>query len=95
MSFIQYLEDCYDDDEFMDEEILEALHNYTFQHQEERITSHKMQHENQQGFTYENHVTSSEIDVKMQQTCQCFDHKEYENHCKHQEEILEDRFYNP
>ena len=45
-SFIQYLEDCYDDDEFMDEEILEALHNNTFQHQEERITSHKMQHEN-------------------------------------------------
>ena len=53
-----------------------------------------MQHENQQGFTYEDHVTSSEINVKMQQTSQYFDHKEYENHCKHQEEILEDSFYN-
>ena len=59
MSFIQYLEDFYDDVEFMDEEILEALHNHTFQHQEERIISHEMKHEIYQGFTYENHVTSS------------------------------------
>jgi len=65
LSLIQYLEDCYDDDEFMDEEILEALHNRTFQHQEESITSHEMQHENQQGFTYENHVTSSDMNEKM------------------------------
>ena len=34
VSLIQYLEDCYGDDEFMDEEILEALHNNTFQQQE-------------------------------------------------------------
>ena len=54
-----------------------------------------MQHENQQGFTYENHVTSSETNVKMQQTCQSFDHKEYENDCKNQGEILEENFYNP
>ena len=54
-----------------------------------------MQHENQQGFTYENHVTSSEIDLNMQKNCQYFDHKEYENHCKHQEEILEDSYYKP
>ena len=65
LSLIQYLEDCYDDDEFMGEEILEALHNNAFQHQEESITSHEMQHEDQQGFTYENHITSSEIDVEM------------------------------
>jgi len=95
LSLIQYLEDCYDDNEFMDEEILEALHNNAFQHQEESITSHEMQHENQQGFTYENHVTSSETNVKMQQTCQYFDHKEYENDYKHQEEIQEEPFYNP
>ena len=38
LSLIQYLEDCYDDDEFMHEEILEALHNNAFQYQEERIT---------------------------------------------------------
>ena len=94
-SFIQYLEDCYDDDEFMDEEILEALHNNTFQHQEESITSHEMWHENQQGFTYENHITSSEIDVEMKQTCQSFDHKEYENDYKHHEEMLEEIFSNP
>lgn len=94
-SFIQYLEDCYDDDEFMDEEILEALHNNTFQHQEERITSHEMQYEDQQGFTYENHITSSEIDVEMQQTCQALDHYEYEIDCKHQEEALENSFYSP
>ena len=79
----------------MDEKILEALHNNTFQHQEERITSHEMQHENQQGFTYENHITSSEIDVEMQQTCQSSDHYEDENNCKQQEEILEEFFYNP
>ena len=95
MSFIQYLEDCYDDDEFMDEKILEALQNNTFQHLEERITSHDMQHGNQQEFTYENLVTSPEIDVEMQQTCKSFDHKEDENHCKQQGEILEDCFYNP
>jgi len=47
VSFSEYLEDCYDDEEFMDEEILEDLHNNTFDNQEERITSHKMQHENQ------------------------------------------------
>ena len=29
VGFIQNLEDCYDDDEFMDEEILEALHKNT------------------------------------------------------------------
>ena len=69
VSFIQYLEDCYDDDEFMDEEILEPLHNNTFQHLEERITSHRMHHGNRQEYTYENHVTSSEIDVKIHQTC--------------------------
>ena len=43
VSFIEYLENCYEDDEFMDEEILEALHYNTFhqqeEHQEERITS--------------------------------------------------------
>ena len=54
-----------------------------------------MQHENQQGFTYENHIASSEIDVEMQQTCQSSDHSEDENNCKHQEEILEEIFYNP
>lgn len=54
-----------------------------------------MQHENQQGFTYENHVTSSNINVNMQQTCQSFDHNEYENDYKHQEKILEEIFYNP
>ena len=69
LSRIQYLEDCYDDDEFMDEEILEALHKNAFQHQGESITSHETQHEDQQGFTYENHVQSSDIDVAMQQTC--------------------------
>lgn len=95
LSLIQYLEDCYDDDEFMDEEILEALHNNTFQHQEERITSREMQHENQHGFTYENHITSSEIDLEMQQTCQSSDHNKDENNCKYQEEILEENFYNP
>ena len=47
LRLIQYLEDCYDDEEFMDEEILEALHNNTFQQLEERITSHDMQHRNQ------------------------------------------------
>ena len=94
-SFIQYLEDCYDDDEFMDEEILEALHNNTFQQLEERITSHDMQHRNQQEYTYENHITSSEIDVELQQTCQSSNHNEDENNCKHQEEVLEDSFYDP
>ena len=39
VSFIEYLENCYEDDEFMDEEILEALHDNPFHHQEERIAS--------------------------------------------------------
>ena len=54
-----------------------------------------MQHENQQGFTYENHVTSYDMNEKMQQTCQHFDHNEYEIDCKHQGKVLEDSFYNP
>ena len=33
VSFIEYLENCYEDDEFMDEEILEALHDNPFHHQ--------------------------------------------------------------
>ena len=65
-SFIQYLEDFYDDDEFMDEEILEALHNNAFQHQEESITSHETQHEDQQGFICENHVSSFDMNENMQ-----------------------------
>jgi len=95
LSLIQYLEDCYDDDEFMDEEILEALHNNAFQHQGESITSHETQHEDQQGFTYENHVQSSDIDVEMQQTCQSSDHYQNEHDYKHQEEMLEEIFYDP
>ena len=39
VSFIEYLENCYGDDEFMDEEILEALRNNRFHHQEERVAS--------------------------------------------------------
>ena len=31
----------------------------------------------------------------MQQTCRSFDHKEYENDYKHQEEMPEEIFYNP
>jgi len=31
----------------------------------------------------------------MQQTCQDFDHNEYEIDCKHQGEVLEDSFYDP
>ena len=95
LSLIQYLEDCYDDDEFTNEEILEALHNNAFQHQEESITSHETQHEDQQGFICENHVSSFDMNEKMQQICQYFYHKEYEIDCKHQEEILEEIFYNP
>lgn len=59
------------------------------------ITSHDMQQRNQQEHTYENHITSSEIDVEMQQTCQSSDHNEDESNCKHQEDILEEIFYNP
>jgi len=55
----------------------------------------KCKHENQHGFTYENHIISSEIDVEMQQTCQSLDHNKDENNFKHQEEILEENFYNP
>ena len=47
MSFIPYLEDCYDDDEFKDQIIFEPLHNNAFQHLEEKITSHRMHHGNQ------------------------------------------------
>ena len=54
-----------------------------------------MQPENQQGSTYENHVQSSDMNDKMQQTCQYSDHKEYEIDCKHHEEVLEDSFYDP
>ena len=37
--FIQNLEDSYDDNEFMDEEILEALHDNIFNHQKEQVFS--------------------------------------------------------
>ena len=37
--FIQNLEDSYDDNEFMDEEILEALHENPFHHQKEQVFS--------------------------------------------------------
>ena len=33
VSFIEYLENCYEDDEFMDEEILEAFHDNPFHQQ--------------------------------------------------------------
>ena len=69
VSFIEYLENCYEDDEFMDEEILEALHDNPFHHQEERIASLLDENETQQEFIYENHVTSSEFDENLQQTC--------------------------
>ena len=73
----------------------EALHENSFHHQEERIASLLDENETQQEFIYENHVTSSEFDEKLQQNCQSFDHQKYENHFKKQEEILEDNFYNP
>jgi hypothetical protein len=38
-SFIQHLERFYEDEEFMDEEILEALHEKPFQHQEVMLES--------------------------------------------------------
>jgi len=37
--FIQNLENSYDDNEFMDEEILEALHDNPFHHQKEQVFS--------------------------------------------------------
>ena len=67
--FIEYLENCYEDDEFMDEEILEALHENPFHHQEERIDSFLDENETQQDFIYENYDTSSEFDERLQQTC--------------------------
>ena len=90
VSFIEYLENCYEDDEFMDEEILESLHDNPFHHQEEWISSLLDETETQQEFICENHVTSSDFDENLQQTCQYFDYHEYENHFKKQEEILED-----
>ena len=53
------------------------------------------ENETQQEFIYENYDTSSEFDERLQQTCQYFDDQEYENHCKKQEEILEDDCYKP
>ena len=79
----------------MDEEILEALHENPFHHQEERIASLLDENETQQDFIYGNHVTSSEFDENLQHTCQYFDHPEYENYFKQKEEILEDNCYNP
>jgi hypothetical protein len=38
-NFIEHLENAYEDDEFMDEEILEAIYENPFQHQE-----HKLEH---------------------------------------------------
>ena len=82
MSFIEYLENFYEDDEFMDEKILEALHDNPFHHQEERITSLLDENVTQQEFIYENNFTSSEFDENLRHTCQSFDHQEYENHFK-------------
>ena len=82
VSFIEYLENCYEDDEFMDVEILEALHDKLFHHQGERIACLLDENETQQEFIYENYDTSSEFDENLQQTCQYFDHQGYENHCK-------------
>ena len=65
--FIEYLENCYEYDEFMDEEILEALHDNPFHHQEERVFSLLDENETQQEFNYDNHVTSSEFDENLQQ----------------------------
>ena len=31
----------------------------------------------------------------MQQNCEYSDHNEDENHCKYEEKLLEDGFYNP
>ena len=33
--------------------------------------------------------------MNIQQTCKSSDHNEDENHCKYEEKLLEDGFYNP
>ena len=38
---------------------------------------------------------SFEFEENLQQIFQSFDHQEYDNHLKQQEEILENAFYNP
>lgn len=52
--FIEYMENFYEDDEFVDEEILEALQDNPFHRQEERIASLLDENETQQEFIYEN-----------------------------------------
>ena len=46
--FIENLKDIYGDYQFMDEEILEILHEYSFQQKERQTNCHDMQENSQQ-----------------------------------------------
>ena len=59
--FIQNLENTWGDEEFMDEEILKALHENPFHHQEEIVTSPLPENEIDQHHDEESYDLSSEI----------------------------------
>lgn len=81
-------------DEFMDEEILEALNDNPFHHQEEMVASLLDENQTQQDFNYDSHVSSSKFDDNLQQPCSTSHDQEYENHFQQHEEMIEDSFYN-
>ena len=83
-NFIEHMENAYEDDEFMDEEILEAIYENPFQHQEhilehnryedkvdfqQTLSSPLTEGETDQNFNDESHVLSIEFDENLQQPC--------------------------
>ena len=69
-NFIQNLEKFYGDEEFMDEEILEALYENPFHHQQEMVSSLLDENETEQDFNDDNHIPIPEFDESLQQSCQ-------------------------
>jgi hypothetical protein len=68
-NFIQNLEKFYGDEEFMDEEILEALYENPFHHQQEMVSSLLDENETKQDFNDDSHIHIHEFVESLQHSC--------------------------
>lgn len=63
--FIQNMENSYGDEEFMDEQILEALYENPFHHQDEMVTSLLLENEVDQHPNLDNYDSSPEFEENL------------------------------
>ena len=76
--FIQNMENCYGDEVLMDEEILEALYENPFHHQEEMVTSIFPENETDQHPDAGSYDLSSDFEDNFPQSCHMLSHQEKE-----------------